>query len=321
MTPQQVASTHQKLVSDSQDLVKDSGTNEWQPPMPPTDLIFDDGEPLESSRHRVAINTLINSIRHHFAERNDYFVGGNMFVYYSSQQVKNKDFKGPDFFVVQDVPPDPARLGWVVWEENGRYPDVIIELLSDTTEVADLGTKKHLYEKVFKTKDYFVFHPYKANSLQGWRLDNYKGYQPIEENPSGWLWCETLKLWLGTWQGKIENDDAVWLRFYDEAGNLVLLPQEAEKQHAEAERQRADAQQQRADAQQQRADTEQQRADTERQRADAERQRADAERQRADAARQVRLNAVSQLLQMGMSIEQVAQILSLTVEEVQLLSN
>ncbi|BDA75773.1 hypothetical protein CAL7716_099390 [Calothrix sp. PCC 7716] len=78
----------------------------------------------------------------------------------------------------------------------------------------------------------------------------------------------------------------VWLRFYDEAGNLVLLPEEAEKQ-----------------------------------RADAERQGAYAERQGADAARQVRLNAVSQLLQMGMSIEQVAQILSLTVEEVQLLSN
>lgn len=115
MTPQQVASTPQKLVSDSQDLVKDSGAEVWQPPMPPTDLIFDDGEPLESSRHRVAINTLISSIRHHFALLNDYFVGGNMFVYYSSQQVKNKDFKGPDFFVVLDVPPEEStfRLGSV----------------------------------------------------------------------------------------------------------------------------------------------------------------------------------------------------------------
>ncbi|MBW4573861.1 MAG: hypothetical protein KME08_01100 [Aphanothece sp. CMT-3BRIN-NPC111] len=31
----------------------------WEPPMPPTDLIFDDGEPLESNRHRVAMNVLI----------------------------------------------------------------------------------------------------------------------------------------------------------------------------------------------------------------------------------------------------------------------
>ncbi|BAZ17071.1 hypothetical protein NIES4071_89490 [Calothrix sp. NIES-4071] len=289
MTPQQVAELTQDLVSETQELVEDSGADKWQPPMPPTDLIFDDGEPLESSRHRVAINALIRSFRHHFAARNDFFVGGNMFVYYSSQQVKNKDFKGPDFFVVLDVPPNPARPGWVSWEENGRYPDMIVELLSDTTEVKDLGSKKELYEKVFKTKDYFVFHPYKANSLQGWRLDSYKGYQPIEENPQGWVWCESLRLWLGTWQGQIEDDDAVWLRFYDEAGNLVLLPEEAEQQRANAEQQRADAEQQRADA----------------------------ERQRADAERQARLNAVSQLLQMGMSVEQIAQALSLTVEEVE----
>ena len=25
---------------------------DWEPPMLPTDLIFDDGEPLESNRHR-----------------------------------------------------------------------------------------------------------------------------------------------------------------------------------------------------------------------------------------------------------------------------
>jgi hypothetical protein len=28
----------------------------WEPPPPPTDLIFDDGEPLESNRHRIAMN-------------------------------------------------------------------------------------------------------------------------------------------------------------------------------------------------------------------------------------------------------------------------
>jgi predicted transposase YdaD len=64
-------------------------------------------------------------------------------------------------------------------------------------------------------------------------------------------------------------------------------------------------------------EAEQQRADAERQRANVEQQRADAERQRADAERQARLNAVSQLLQMGLSVEQVAQTLSLSVEEVQ----
>ncbi|NMG10781.1 Uma2 family endonuclease [Brasilonema sp. UFV-L1] len=255
---------------------------EWQPPMPPTDLIFDDGEPLESNRHRVAMNLLIRSLKYQWAERTDFFVGGNMFVYYSSKQARNRDFKGPDFFVVLDVENDPTRLGWVVWEENGRYPDVIVELLSDSTQAQDLGTKKRLYEQVFKTKDYFVFHPFKVNSLQGWHLDSDKGYQPITANPQGWLWCQTLGLWVGTWNGLVENDDTAWLRFYDEAGNVVLLPEEAQQQRANQEQQRADAQQ-----------------------------------QQANQERQARLNAVPQLLEMGLSVEQIAQALSLTVVEVE----
>lgn len=222
-------------------------TPEWEPPMPPTDLIFDDGEPLESNRHRVAMNLLICSLKHHWAERNDYFTGGNMFVYYSSKQAKNRDFKGPDFFVVLDVENDPTRQGWVVWDENGRYPDVIIELLSDSTETQDLGEKKRLYEQVFKTKDYFVFHPFKVNSLQGWSLDNHQIYQPITPNQEGRLWSETLGLWVGIWNGVVEDDNHSWLRFYDRDGNVVLLPAEAEKQRADVEQQRADAEQQRAE--------------------------------------------------------------------------
>jgi Uma2 family endonuclease len=37
------------------------------------------------------------------------------------------------------------------------YPDVIVELLSDSTAAQDKGTKKDIYERVFKTSDYFVF--------------------------------------------------------------------------------------------------------------------------------------------------------------------
>jgi hypothetical protein len=35
---------------------------------------------------------------------------------------------------------------------------------------------------------------------------------------------------LGTWEGTIDREPAVWLRFYDEAGNLVPLPEEAAEQ-------------------------------------------------------------------------------------------
>ena len=31
----------------------------WEVPTPPTDLVFEDGEPLETPRHRIAMNLLI----------------------------------------------------------------------------------------------------------------------------------------------------------------------------------------------------------------------------------------------------------------------
>jgi len=200
---------------------------EWEPPMPPTDLIFDDGEPLETNRHRIAMNTLIRSLQQAFSNRNDFFCGGNMFVYYSSQQVRNRDFRGPDFFTVLNIDGSYPRQGWVVWEEGGRYPDVIVELMSSSTAEVDTGAKKDLYEQVFRTRDYFVFNPFDPNSLAGWRLDENFCYQPIIANEQGWLWCQTLGFWLGTWQGTIDREPAVWLRFYDQVGNLVPLPEEA----------------------------------------------------------------------------------------------
>ena len=209
----------------------------WENPTPPSDLIFDDGEPLESPRHRIGMNVLIRSSQQAMRERTDFFAGGNMFVYYSRSQAMNRDFRGPDFFAALEVDGSRERKAWIVWEEDGRYPDVIVELLSSSTEAVDRGVKKSLYEKVFKTPDYFIFNPFAANSLQGWRLQLGDGYQPLQPNSQGMLWCETLKLWLGTWEGSIEREPATgtchWLRFYDPDGNLVPLPEEQERQRAE----------------------------------------------------------------------------------------
>jgi Uma2 family endonuclease len=206
---------------------------DWEAPMPPTDLIFDDGEPLESNRHRIAMNVLIRSLQQAWTERNDYFTGGNMFIYYSSKQIRNRDFRGPDFFAVLNVDGTSSRQGWVVWEENGRYPDVIVELMSPSTATIDKTLKKDLYEQTFHTSDYFIYDPFDANSLQGWHLDDNQKYQPLTTNERGWLWCRKLGFWLGTWEGTIDRETAVWLRFYDVAGNVVLLPEEAAAAQAE----------------------------------------------------------------------------------------
>src|SRR5271166_1434507 len=96
-------------------------------PHPPTNLPEEDSVPLESDWHRLAMTLLIELVSLHLKGREDYFVGGNMFIYFSAQQVRNQDFRGPDFFFVWEVPLNPPRQSWIVWEEGGKYPDVIIE--------------------------------------------------------------------------------------------------------------------------------------------------------------------------------------------------
>lgn len=227
---------------------------DWEPPMPPTDLIFDNGEPLQTNRHRIATNTLIRSLQQVWADRNDFFTGGNMFIYYSSAQVRNKDYGGPDFFVVLNVDGSYARQGWVAWLEGGRYPDVIVELLSPSTAKEDLGSKKEIYERTFRISNYFVFDPFDPNSLQGWQFNASWRYQPLVADERGWLWCQRLGFWLGTWEGTIDRETAIWLRFYDREGNLVPLPEEAALARAEAERQQTEQESQRAEQERQRAE-------------------------------------------------------------------
>lgn len=170
-----------------------------------------------------------------------------MFVYYSSSQVRNRDFRGPDFFIALNIDGSRERKGWVLWEEEGRYPDVIVELMSPSTALVDKGVKKVLYEQTFRTADYYIYDPFDPQSLEGWHLDVSQGYQPLIANERGWLWCESLGVWLGTWSGSIRREPPTgacqWLRFYDHQENLVLLPEEI----AEQERQLAEAAESRAE--------------------------------------------------------------------------
>lgn len=249
-------------------IIETSVADTWELHKPPTDLIFDDGEPLESNRHRIAMNVLIRSLQQAWRDRTDFYTGGNMFIYYSSAQARNRDFRGPDFFAVLDVDGIRERQGWVVWEEEGRYPDVIVELMSPSTAQVDTGIKRDLYQRTFRTRDYFVYDPFNPDSLQGWRLNSEFQYQELTPNEQGWLWCETLNFWLGTWQGTIDRETAIWLRFYDTSGNLVLLPEEAAQQQAETAQQQAEAAQQQAEAERLRAEQESQRAEAERLRAE-----------------------------------------------------
>lgn len=268
--------------------------------LPQVELISEDGVPLESDWHRIEINLLIELVHQHYAGRTDYYVGGNMFIYFSEEQARNRDYRGPDFFFVRGVAAEPMRDYWAAWKEEGRYPDAIIELLSPTTAKEDRTTKKALYERTFRTPDYFCYDT-SERTLEGWHRA--ETYQPLMPDERGWLWSEQLGLWLGTWEGVHMGHHATWLRFYTPEGQLVPTAAEAERQRTEAERQRADAERQRAAVERQRATLEAQRAEAERQRATLEAQRAEAERLQAAAERQRAEAAEAELARLRAELE------------------
>ena len=196
---------------------------------PPGDL-YSDELPLESYLHLQQLMLLLSCLNWLWKDRADYFAAGNLTVYYSPTQSKSEDFRGPDFFVVLGTERKP-RKSWVVWEEGGKYPNVIVELLSDSTAATDRGLKKEIYQDIFRTLDYFWFDP-QSLEFQGFHLVD-GVYEALEPNEQGQLWSQQLQLFLGIREGQ--------LRFFTANGQLIESPEEIAVQATEAvaaERQR-----------------------------------------------------------------------------------
>ena len=171
---------------------------------------------MESMLHYLQLALLVSCLDWLWRDRTDYFIGANLTIYFSRQQLRNRDFRGPDFFLVRNTSKRP-RKSWVVWEEEGKHPDLIIELLSNSTAETDKTTKKSLYQDQFRTQEYFWFSPDDLE-LTGFKLVGNE-YQGIIPNQQGLLASEVLGLFLGIYQEK--------LRYFTSEGDLVPTPEEA----------------------------------------------------------------------------------------------
>ncbi|WP_017652377.1 Uma2 family endonuclease [Fortiea contorta] len=185
---------------------------------PPGDL-YSDEPPLETELHLRQIILLLQCLEWLWRDRNDFYAAGNLTIYYSPRQLKSEKFRGPDFFVVLGTE-RKTRKSWVVWDEDGKYPNVILEILSDSTAKTDRGLKKEIYQNTFRTPDYFWFDPY-TQEFAGFHLVDGE-YQPLQASEQGYLWSHQLGLYLGIHQGL--------LRFFTPNGLLVPKPEEIVEQ-------------------------------------------------------------------------------------------
>jgi Uma2 family endonuclease len=266
--------------------------------LPPTqhDLPCSDGNKMETYRHKLQMDLLIETLQPWIRARSDGFVSGDMFVYYSLEQVKNKDFKGPDFYAVLGVPKG-ERLSWVCWEE-GKSPDVVIELLSPSTAKYDKTKKKDIYQNAMKVGEYYWYDPFDSDDFKGFQIQNGR-YQELQPDTQGNLPSHALGLQLVRWEGEYYDVAATWLRWAYPDGTLIPNREElCIVAEANADAAQANATQAQADA------------------AQAQANAAQAQANAAQAQEQVQ-QIVNNLRSSGMDAAQIAIVTGLPIEQIQ----
>ncbi len=184
-----------------------------------------DGTPMgETDTHRDAMVALIEALKDRFRDDLNVYISGNLFVYY--EKGKPSAVFAPDAFVVFGVPKHERRT-YKLWQENGKAPDVVFEVSSESTSLEDEGSKKVICRRL-GVREYFLYDPeqaYLQPPLQGFRLVNGR-YQPITPDNKG-LYSELLDLYLYLEGKKLRLQDA-------QTGELLLTPAEAQAARREA---------------------------------------------------------------------------------------
>lgn len=213
-----------------------------------------------------------------------YAIGQDCGIYWRETDPPEKGAEAPDWFYVPNVPPKldgEIRRSYVIWREY-IAPLIALEFASGNGEEERDQTplsrseegkvtkpgKFWVYEQIIRIA-YYGIYEIKTGNLEVYEF--LKGfYHKMKPNQRGHYPIEPLGIELGLWQGTYQNQNQLWLRWWDNQGNLLLIGNE----------------------------------------------RAEVERGRAQKAEQAIFEAVPRFLKMGLTVEQVAEALSLSVEQV-----
>jgi Uma2 family endonuclease len=209
--------------------------------------------------------------------------------------------KRPDWFMCLGVTSGPKqedlRWSYVMWQEKVA-PFLVVELLSPGTEDEDLGVKVReigkpplkweVYEEILQVPFYVVYDRYE-NDLRVFERRN--GQYELAKLEAPRFWFEALQVGLGVWEGCYGEVEGLWLRWYDETGNWLLTPEESAREAtARAEQATATVR--------------------------IEMEARLAAEQQAQVEMETRRAAVPRLAGMGLTVQQIAEALSLSVEDV-----
>lgn len=185
-----------------------------------------------------------------------YAIGQDCGIYWRETDPPERGAEAPDWFYVPNVPPtiDGYRRSYVLWREH-MAPFIALEFASGNgdeerdrtplTVAADGTTTKPgkfwVYERIIRIP-YYGIYEVKTGNLEVYHLIDFV-YRRIEPNERGHYPIPVLDVELGLWQGSYQNQEMLWLRWWDSQGNLLLIGSEQveiERARTEQERQRAE---------------------------------------------------------------------------------
>lgn len=198
-----------------------------------------------------------------------YAIGQECGIYWRETEPPEKGAEAPDWFYVPRVPArvdGQIRRSYVLWREF-ITPTIVLEFASgngseerDTTPLSRSAEgeiirpgKFWIYEQVMRIP-YYGIYQITNGTLEVYHLVD-TTYERMTPNDRGHYYIPPMQVELGLWRGSYSSHaDELWLRWWDESGNLLLTGHE----EAEVQRERANIAQERANVAEERAQEEQQ---------------------------------------------------------------
>jgi Uma2 family endonuclease len=154
-----------------------------------------------------------------------YCIGQDSGIYWRMTEPPERGAEAPDWFYVPNVPPTlngQVRRSYVLWQEYVA-PLIVLEFVSgDGLEERDktpITGKFWVYEQAIRVPFYGIYEVKKA-SVEVYQLLRGE-YQPIPANERGHYPIEPMGVELGIWQGRYQNLELPWLRWWGNQGYLL----------------------------------------------------------------------------------------------------
>jgi Uma2 family endonuclease len=182
-----------------------------------------DDKPVDSELQILIPNLLLAILSVIWQNREDWYFGINMGIYYAPSQ----EAIVPDGFLslgVERFVGENGRSSYVLWEEDNIVPALALEVVSQTYN-GEYEQKKNDYAEL-GILYYVIYAPTRLRRKRQ-RLEIYRlvGDRYILQ-PGDTVWMPELDLGIGRECGTYQGRTREWLFWYDRDGNRYPTPEE-----------------------------------------------------------------------------------------------